>query len=353
VSAAPPAAATLAAPVTTARVRRARRSRQVRVGVVLGVLVLVACGISLCLGEAAVAPVDVLRALVGQADELTRFVILDLRLPRLETAVLVGACLGVSGGLLQSVVRNPLASPDVVGITEAASAAGVIGIVWFSLSGVALSGLVLVGALAAALLVYALAWRSGLSGYRFVLVGIGVAAVASAVVSYVLTRSAVTDVREAMVWLTGSLNGAGGDRLSVLAVASLVLLPLAWLQGPRLAQLELGDETAAALGVGVERTRGLAVLTSVALAAVAVAAAGPVTFVALVSAPIARRLVASGAPALVCSALVGALVVVVSDGVAQFAVPGTTYPVGVVTGIVGAPYLLWLLTRTNRAGQGG
>ncbi|GAA4848639.1 iron chelate uptake ABC transporter family permease subunit [Luteimicrobium xylanilyticum] len=346
-------AAAAVVPGPTAHVRRARRARQVRVGVVLALLVAVACGVSLCLGEAAVAPLDVLRALVGQADVLTRFVIFDLRLPRLETGLLVGACLGVSGGLLQSVVRNPLASPDIVGITQAASAAGVIGIVGFSLGGLALSGLVLVGALAAALLVYALAWRAGLSGYRFVLVGIGVAAVASAIVSYVLTRSAVTDVREALVWLTGSLNGAGGDRLSVLAVAALVLLPLAWVQGPRLAQLELGDDTAAALGVGVERTRGLAVLTAVALAAVAVAAAGPVTFVALVSAPIARRLVASGAPALVCSALVGALVVVVADGVAQFAVPGTIYPVGVVTGIVGAPYLLWLLTRTNRAGRGG
>jgi iron complex transport system permease protein len=334
-------------------VRRRRRARQVRVVVVLAVLVVLACGVSLCVGPAHVGPADVLRALVGRADPLTHLVIFDLRLPRLETAVLVGACLAVSGAIFQSVVRNPLASPDVVGITASASATGVIAMLGLGLSGLALSGTVFAGALGAALLIYLLAWRSGMSGYRFVLIGIGVAAFATAIVSYTLTRSAVTDVREALTWLSGSLDGAGGTELTVLAVSTLVLVPLALLQAGRLEVLELGDDAAAALGVRVEAARGLAILTAVALAAVAVAAAGPITFVALVAAPIARRSVGTGAPALVSSALVGALVVVVSDMIAQFAVPGVTYPVGVVTGIVGAPYLLWLLTRTNRVGRGG
>jgi iron complex transport system permease protein len=334
-------------------VRRVRRARQVRIATVLAVLVVLACAVSLCLGPAHVGPGDVARALVGRADPLTHFVIFDLRLPRLATAALVGACLAVSGAIFQSVVRNPLASPDIVGVTTSASATGVIAIVWLGLSGLALSGLVLAGAVLAAVAIYLLAWRSGMSGYRFVLIGIAVAAVGSAIVSYVLTRSSVTDVGEAMTWLTGSLDGAGGTELTILAVSTAVLVPAALAQSGRLEVLELGDDAASALGVRVELARGLAILTAVALAAVAVAAAGPITFVALVSAPIARRLVGSGAPALVTAALVGALVVVVSDVVAQFAVPGVTYPVGVVTGIVGAPYLLWLLTRTNRVGRGG
>lgn len=333
--------------------RRTRRSRQVRVGVVLGVLVVLACAVSLCVGPAHVGPLDVARALVGQADPVARFVIWDLRLPRLVTAVLVGGCLALSGAVFQSVVRNPLASPDLVGITAAASATGAVAIVWFGLTGLALSGVVLAGAVAAAVVIFLLAWRSGMSGYRFVLVGVGVAALGTALTSYVMTRSSITDVRTVLVWLTGSLDQAGGTSLLVLAVSAAVLVPLVLAQSGRLATLELGDDAAAALGVRVELARGLVVLTAVGLAAVAVAAAGPITFVALVSAPIARRLVASGAPALVASALVGALVVVLSDLVAQFAVPGTTFPVGVVTGIVGAPYLLWLLARTNRAGRGG
>ncbi|PJI93296.1 iron complex transport system permease protein [Luteimicrobium subarcticum] len=333
--------------------RVARRARSVRVAVVLAVLLVLACATSLCLGDAGLSPADVARTLVGQGDALTDFVVFDLSLPRLLTAVLVGACLALSGAIFQSVVRNPLASPDIVGITASASAAGVIGIVLLGLSGLVLSGFVLAGTVCAAVVIYLLAWRSGLSGYRFVLVGIGVAAIASAVVSYVLTRSSLTDSRDALVWLTGSLNGATSEKLAVLALGAAVLVPLALAQAGALEQLELGDDTAAALGTRVERGRALAVLTGVALAAIAVAAAGPIVFVALCCGQIARRLVRSGAPALVASALVGALLLVVADDLAQYAVPGTDYPVGVVTGIVGAPYLLWLLTRTNRAGQGG
>lgn len=351
-------AATLDAPrpdaVAAARDARVlRRSHEVRVVVVLAVLLALAAAVSLCLGQAGLTPGEVLDVLLGRGDAISRFVVLELRGPRLATAVLVGACLGLAGALLQSVVRNVLASPDVVGLTAGASAAGVIGLVWLGLSGLALSGLVLVGALVSAVAVYVLAWRDGLSGYRFVLVGIGVAALGSAVVSYVLTRGSVTDARVALTWLTGSLNGSGGTALTTLAASSLLAVPAALLQGRRLAVLELGDEAASALGVRAERARGLAVLTSVVLAAVAVAAAGPVAFVALVAGPVARRLTGTGGPPLLGAALVGALVVVVSDAVAQFAVPGTVFPVGVVTGIVGAPYLLWLLVRTNRAGRGG
>lgn len=333
--------------------RRRRRARAVRVSVVLAALMLVVSAVSLTFGAAGVAPLDVLAALVGRADRLTSFVILDLRLPRLLAAVLVGACLGLSGALFQSVARNPLASPDIIGVTTAAGAAGAVALVWLGITGLALTGVVLAGTLLAAVLIYLLAWRNGVSGYRFVLVGIGFAAICAGLVSYVLTRADLQDVQQALVWITGSLNSVDDVSLSVLAVSAVVLVPAALLVGRPLAALGLGDDIAAGIGVRPERTRILSIAVGVALAAVAVSVAGPIAFVALLAAPVARRLVGRGALALVPAALVGALVLVVSDVVAQFAVPGVVFPVGVVTGIVGAPYLLWQLTRTNRIGRGG
>ncbi|RDV46383.1 iron ABC transporter permease [Leifsonia sp. ku-ls] len=327
--------------------------RALRVSVALAVLLVLVGAVSLTLGAAGVAPADVLAALVGRADRLTSFVILELRLPRLAAGALVGACLGMSGALVQSMARNPLASPDIIGITAAASATGSIALVWFGLTGILLSGIVLAGTFAAAALIYVLAWRRGVSGYRFVLVGIGIAAFCGGIVSYVLTRADLRDVQQALVWLTGSLNSVDPAALAVLAVGAIVLLPCALVVGRPLGALSLGDDLAAGLGVRPERTRLLVVAVAVALAAIAVAVAGPVSFVAFLAAPIARGLLGRGSLALVPSALLGALILVVSDVAAQFAIPGVSLPVGVVTGIVGAPYLLWLLARTNRIGRGG
>jgi iron complex transport system permease protein len=335
------------------RDRRRGRLRALRVSVVLAVLLVLVGAVSLTLGAAGVAPADVLAALVGRADRLTSFVILELRLPRLAAGALVGACLGMSGALVQSMARNPLASPDIIGITAAASATGSIALVWFGLTGILLSGIVLAGTFAAAALIYVLAWRRGVSGYRFVLVGIGIAAFCGGIVSYVLTRADLRDVQQALVWLTGSLNSVDPAALAVLAVGAIVLLPCALVVGRPLGTLSLGDDLAAGLGVRPERTRLLVVAVAVALAAIAVAVAGPVSFVAFLAAPIARGLLGRGSLALVPSALLGALILVVSDVAAQFAIPGVSLPVGVVTGIVGAPYLLWLLARTNRIGRGG
>ncbi|WP_236609458.1 iron chelate uptake ABC transporter family permease subunit [Leifsonia xyli] len=205
---------------------------------------------------------------------------------------------GLSGALIQSVARNPLASPDIIGITASASAAGAIALVWFGLTGLALSGVVLGGTLLAALLISLLA-RRGVSGYRFVLVGIAVAAICSAVVAYVLTRADLSDVQQALVWIAGSLNAV--DPVA-LAVAAAVLIPCALLLGRPLAALGLGDDTAAGIGVRPVYTRILVVGVAVALAAFAVAVAGPVSFVAFLAAPIARRLVGRGSLALVSSA---------------------------------------------------
>ncbi|MCX7521837.1 iron chelate uptake ABC transporter family permease subunit [Microbacterium sp. STN6] len=323
------------------------------VGLAAALAIVVVAGVALCLGDVAVSPAQIVAALTGNADRLTSFVIVDLRLPRIVTSIVVGLCLGLSGALFQTIARNPLASPDIIGVTAGASAAGVIGVVVLGLSGLALSGVVLLGAIAAAVAIYVLAWRGGIAGYRFVLIGIGIAALGTGVVSVVLTRTSITDAQSALVWLSGSVNGADWGRFLPLAASAAVFTAAALvLHGP-LSVLELGDDLASGLGVRAERTRAAAIGIGVVLAAIAVSAAGPVAFVALVSAPIARRLVGGGALALAPSALIGGLMVLVADVVAQFAVPSLVFPVGVVTGIVGAPYLLWLLTRTNRVGRGG
>lgn len=338
---------------TVRAVRRRGSRREAAVTLVLALLLLAAMVVGVSVGRASVSLPELLDLLTGQADQVTRFVLIELRLPRLLTAVVTGACLGLSGALLQTIVRNPLASPDIVGITHSASAAGVLGVVYLGLSGLALAGFVSLGALAAATAIYLLAWRQGVVGYRLLLIGIGVAALSTSVVSWVLTQSDIRDARVALTWITGSLARADWPTLNPLLGCFAVLVVVLALLGGRLRSLELGDDSATSLGVPAERSRLWLLLTSVALAASAVAVTGPVAFVALVSAPIARRTVRSGRLALLPAALIGALIMLASDLLAQFTIPGVILPVGVVTGIVGAPYLLWLLMRTNRSGAGG
>ncbi|WP_267420396.1 MULTISPECIES: FecCD family ABC transporter permease [unclassified Curtobacterium] len=327
------------------RVTGARRELVVlgTVVVVLVALVLVGLGV----GDIPLAPGQVVAALVGHGDTVSDFVIGQLRGPRVAAALLVGASLGVAGGIVQSVVRNPIASPDVIGITSGASASGLTAIVLFGVSGVGLFWTVLVGAVVVSVLIAGFAWRRGITGNRVVLVGIGVSAMAVSVSGWMLTSGTVQQAGTALLWLSGSLNAVDPGIVGVLAVAFVVLVVAALVQSPRLTVLTLGDEVASSLGLRPNRAKVFLLLTAVCLTAAAVATAGPVSFVALMAAPIARRLVGGGRVALGPAAAVGAVIVLASDLVAQFALPGTTLPVGVVTGVVGAPYLLWLLARSR------
>ncbi|MCL9665342.1 iron chelate uptake ABC transporter family permease subunit [Curtobacterium albidum] len=309
--------------------------------VLLVALVLVGLGV----GEIPLSPLQVAGALVGHGDTVSDFVVGQLRGPRVAGAVLVGAALGAAGGIVQSVVRNPIASPDVIGITSGASAAGLTAIVLVGASGGVLFGSVVVGAVLVAVVIAALSWRRGITGNRVVLVGIGVAAICLSVTGWMLTAGTVQQAGTALLWLSGSLNAVDRTLVGILAVAVVVLLAAALAQSRRLTVLALGDEVAAALGLRPDRAKVLLLLTAVGLTAGAVATAGPVAFVALMAAPIARRLVGNGRVALGAVAAVGAVVTLASDLVAQFAIPGNALPVGVVTGVVGAPYLLWLLAR--------
>jgi iron complex transport system permease protein len=341
-----------------ARVASVRRRGLLRGWVVGGLLAVLAAALvvtALSVGSVAIAPDDVLRALFGSGTRRAEYIVGEVRAPRALTGALAGIAFGISGAIFQGLVRNPLASPDIIGITMGASAAAVVAIIVFGAVGAPVSVSAFCGALGTAALIYVLAWRRGMSGYRLVLVGIAVAAVLSSVVSYLMTRAQVKDAQQALVWLTGSLTARTWNDVGPLAVAVVVLVPLAVLLASGMRPLQFGDDAATGLGVRVERHRLGLIVVAVALAAAATAAAGPVAFVAFVSAPIARGLTRGNGPALVPAALVGAVVLVGSDLVAQhvLALLGiVALPVGVVTGVLGAPYLLWLMSTSNRMGQG-
>ncbi len=332
------------------------RPRAVAVTLLGLVLVLLAAAVNIGRGDFPISLGEVLGVLLGGGERGQRFIVLDLRLPRSLTGVLVGAALGLAGAITQTVARNPLASPDVLGVTSGASAAAVLLIVLGgSSAGVAAIGTVLglplaalLGGLLTAVLVHALAWRRGIEGHRLVLVGVGIAAVGSALTNWLLTRAEITDAARATVWLTGSLNARGWEHVVPVGVALLVLVPVALLLGFGLGALQLGDDTARGLGLRVDRERAALVVVAVALAAVATASAGPIAFVALVVPQICQRLVGAARPPLLASAVYGALLVLVADLVARTVLP-VELPVGIVTAVLGAPYLLYLLTRGVRA----
>ncbi len=329
--------------------RRARIRRRAVITAVLGVAVLAVAAVSLMVGNTFYGPDEVWRVLLGETVAGASFTVGELRLPRAALGLLSGVAFGAAGVTFQTMLRNPLASPDIIGVSSGASAAAVVGIVVLSLDEAAVSFLALGAALVTAVAIYLLAHRGGFAGTRLILIGVGVAAMLDSLVSYVLSRAAAWDVQSAMRWLTGSLNGATWERVTPLALVSAVMVPLLVARGRDLGVLRLGDDSAASLGVPVRATRMLLVVAAVALLAFATAASGPVAFVAFMSGPIAARIVGPGASLLVPSALVGALLVLVADLVGQFGF-GDRYPVGVVTGVLGAPYLVFLLVRTNRSG---
>ena len=335
---------------------------------VLAFAVVVLFAISVLLGSYTVTIPDFFKIVFahltgGQKIPGASFIVMENKLPRAVIGTMIGAAFGLAGGLFQTMLRNPLASPDVIGISYGASAAAVTAIVVFGASGAAVSGAALAGALGVAALIYAISRGGSLgsgalgsggagsaAGNRLILAGVGIAAALHALVSFLMTRADIRTAADALVWLNGSLNSASWDRAGVLALALLVLVPaVAALSGP-LRILELGDDAAAGLGIRVGFTRLAVVVVAVALAAVATAAAGPVAFVAFLAGPIARRFTAKAS--LPASAFVGALIVLAADyfaaNIAPMLLDGTVLPVGVITGALGAPFLLWLLVTSNR-----
>jgi iron complex transport system permease protein len=329
-------------------------ARAVVVSAVVLAAVIVGMGWSVSVGDFPIPLSDVARELSGLGGSTdSDFIIHALRLPRVLTGILVGFAFGVSGQIFQRMVRNPLASPDILGLSSGAALGAVFSIVILESGTISATGAALIGSACTVAAIYLLAIKQGISSYRLVLVGIGITALLEAGVQYLLTRAALNDAQRATVWLTGSLNGRGWEFVRPLTLALVVLVPLAMVCTRNLRVLELGDDTASALGVDLRRSKLGLTLSGAGLAAAATAAAGPVGFVALVAPQIARRLVGERAVGIIPAGLVGAAVMVFADLIARRVFSPTELPVGVITAVVGAPYLLWLLARANKIGTGG
>ncbi|MDL2080981.1 iron chelate uptake ABC transporter family permease subunit [Streptomyces sp. GXMU-J15] len=326
----------------------------VRALVVVLLLLLAAFGASVLLigtGDFPISAGDVVRTLLGGGDPGQDFIVNELRLPRVLVALLVGACLGLGGALFQAVSRNPLGSPDILGLGQGATAGALTVIVLFSGSANQVTAGALVGGLVTGLAIYLLAWKQGVHGYRLVLVGIGMSAILTAVNGYLLTVSDIVDAARSVVWMTGSLSGRDWEQVWPLLALCAVLVPLVLGNARALRMMEMGDDVAGALGVRVERVRALLMVSAVLLTATATAAAGPVSFVALTAPQLARRLTRSPGPNLLPSLCMGATLLVVADWSSQRLFGADQMPVGVVTGVVGGAYLLWLLVSERRAGR--
>ncbi|MEV7010638.1 iron chelate uptake ABC transporter family permease subunit [Streptosporangium sp. NPDC051022] len=324
------------------------RPRALATGLFLTVAVAVLALTGVLVGAMALSPAEVWAALTGTGEQATGYLVWSVRLPRVLVAVLAGLALGAAGMVFQSVGRNPLASPDVIGFTAGASAGAVLQILVFDAGAAAVAGGAVAGGLVTGAAVFLLAYRSGLHGQRMVIVGIGLAAMLTAVTSYLLSRAEQTDVRAAAEWLVGSLNGRTWEQVLPVAVLTVVLLPALVPLLSRLRTLELGEDSARALGVRPDLTRLLAMLIGVGLTAGAVAAAGPVPFVALAAPQIAARMSGGGPTALWSPALCGAALLLAADTLAQWLFPGGRLPVGVVTAAVGGLYLATLLRWGRR-----
>jgi iron complex transport system permease protein len=326
------------------------RRRSVAVAAALVAVGAALAVVALATGDFAVPLRDVVAALVGGGDPGAAFVVRTLRLPRVLTAVLVGAAFGASGAIFQSLTANPLGSPDVIGFTYGAATGGIVAILAVSAAAGTVGLFAVAGGVLTALVVYGLSYRhGGVQPFRLVLVGLGVSYTMLSVNAYLITRASLTDALVAQRWLLGSVNAADWTTVRALGVAVALLLPLVVLLSRPLAAMEVGDDASVALGVRVQLQRPAVAFAGVGLAAVATAAAGPVAFVALAAPQIGRRLTGATGPNVTVAAITGAVLMLAADLVAQRLLP-ENLPVGLVTGLVGGAYLAWLLV--GRRGRG-
>lgn len=307
--------------------------------------------ITLRTGDYPLPPTEVLKTLMGMGEPSADFVVNTLRLPRVLTAIFVGAALAVSGAIMQRLTRNPLGSPDIIGLTNGSATGALIVIIVQHGSMAQISTGALIGGLATAVVVYLLAYRNGLQGSRFILVGIGISSMLLAANSYLITRASWQDALAAQDWLIGNLNDRGWEQALVVGGALAVLLPIGMYFGRVLLLLEMGDDVARGIGVSVQPTRLVLVTVSVGLVSIATAATGPIAFVALAAPQLLRMLTRAGSAGLLGPAVMGALLLTVSDLAMQRLLSPAQLPVGIATGVIGGGYLIWLLASEWRRGR--
>ncbi len=314
---------------------------------VLAALSIGVAALSLASGRYPIALVDVLAALAGHGDDQVRMIVVEWRLPRVALAFLLGGALAMSGAIFQSLTRNPLGSPDIIGFSAGSHTGALVVILLLSGGYYETATGALIGGILTAMAVYLLAYRRGVQGFRLIVVGIGVAAMLSAFNAWMIREADLQIAIGAAIWGAGSLNGLGFEQLVPVAIVLCIAGPLTLLLYRPMRQLEMGDDAARASGVTAARTRLLLMVLGVALTAIVTAAAGPISFIALAAPQIAKRLTRSAGVALISSALTGGLLLLAADWAAQHAF-GAQLPVGVMTVSIGGVYFIWLLIREGR-----
>lgn len=325
---------------------------------VSGVIVALVGGmavLSLGSGDMPISPVDVVKALFGAGEGMHELVVRNFRLPRIILAMLAGMALAVSGAVLQGIIRNPLASPDLMGISGGASFAVVsfytvftdranaltVSLQWLPLAA-------FIGAFLVGVIVYALAWKGGVTPLRLVLIGIGLTHAMQALTTIMILFGPIYLATQVHIWTTGSVNGSNWNHVLTLLPWVLLMVAFIWIGARKLNIQELGEEIARGVGSKVQRERMLLLAFSTALAGGAVAFAGGIGFVGLMAPHIGRKLVGPSYGALIpVSALIGGLLVMGADWVGRTMFSPLEVPAGVFTSAIGAPYFIYLLIRTR------
>ncbi|MDN2659224.1 iron ABC transporter permease [Neptunomonas sp. CHC150] len=313
----------------------------------LWLCLLMLTGLSLSSGSQSLTPLQALLAAFGVGEPMNVFLVQELRLQRLVAGLSTGFAFGISGCLLQTLAHNRLATPGIIGIDDGATAFAVASIVAVPTS-LAPPMLALGGAATAAALSFGLSGGSGARGYRFIVVGIGVGALFGALTNLMLARTDIDSANAAYPWTVGSLNARTDGPIWALAVGIMVCLPLMGYLARQLNTLRFSEAVACGLGVHLKRSRMLTLIVAVLLTALAVAVAGPVGLIALVAPELARYLNSYKSVPLINAGLVGAITMVATDLVGRTALSPIEIPVGVITAVVGGPYLLWILLRPDR-----
>ncbi|PDQ35384.1 MAG: hypothetical protein B5766_06045 [Candidatus Lumbricidophila eiseniae] len=305
---------------------------------------------ALLLGATSLPATRVVATLFGGGDPGEQLIVLGLRAPRIAAALLAGVGFAMAGATFQSLLHNPLASPDILGISGGASLGALVCLLVLGATGPLVALGAFAGAMGVAFVIWAVAWNRGLHGIRFVLVGVGVAYLCGALVGWLIASANVRVALSAFQWTVGSVADVRGDSLGLLTVGTAVCAGWVLVRSRMLRPLVLGDDRARSLGVRVNAARGELLGAAVLLVALATSVTGPISFIALCAPAIARRLVGHGSAAVGTAGVIGAALTLAADVAGQFAIPGLVAPVGIVTGILGAPYVLWLLARTDRRG---
>lgn len=325
-----------------------RRKRKYVVAMLgLGIAAICLALLSLYLGNTIYPMETIVRVLLGEEIKGASYAINSIRLPRMLAGVLAGIAFGMGGYVFQSMLRNQLASPDMIGVTSGSGAAAIICILVLGIDGTAASVISVVGGLGVTVLIFFLASRNGFSNGRMILIGIGIQAMLKAIINFVIQKASTYDVPAALRWLSGSLNGVAMKEIPMMAMVITICAVVVIVFERQLKMIELGDQAAVALGVQVQRIRAIMSVFGVLMLAFAIAVTGPIASVAFLSGPIAGKITGKGNVNAGAASLVGIVLILASDLMGQFAL-GTRFPVGVVTGMLGAPYLLYLLVSMNK-----